>query len=295
MTDIKTRYRYGTPDANGRTPVFVDDAPDPAGHVWRTARGSSPWKALATGDERQHATDHTRKYLAAERLVTMVDARTSAATETERRRARRTQAPAGWRFATWDEIEREGYRHVRPVHRAPYISGNEGERYPDTFAAQPITLRQVTRLHNGYVVLSGAERGEHSPYVLLMDPAHADLGALIPERSARYTAPGDCPACEQAAPLYQVGTRLGCASCTAADLGVPADHLPAPTEDDGAVWWRVGDTARRTFALPEQDGHAETGRVIETATHITDRTRRVHVDYAGRWPISSAATELAPA
>ncbi|MDW8803645.1 hypothetical protein P1P68_02195 [Streptomyces scabiei] len=292
MIDIKTRYHYGTPDADGRTPVFVDDATDPTGHVWRSARGA--WWALVAGDEKQYATDHTRKYLAAERLVAVIDVRTSVAAETERRRARCTQTPAGWRFATWEEIEHEGYRQVRPVHRAPYISGDEGDRYPDGFANEPVTLNRITRLHNGHVVLSGTERGAHSPYVLLMDPAHADLGALIPERSARYVAPGDCPACEQDAQLYQAGTRLGCASCTAADLGISVDHLPAPIEDDGAVWWRVGDTARRTFDLPEGGEHAETGRVIETATHITERTRQVRVDYGGRWPISWDAAGLAP-
>lgn len=294
MTDIKTRYRYGMPDADGRTPVFVDGATDPTGHVWRTTRGSSPWWALgATGDDAP--SNHTRKYLAAERLVNMIDTRVSAAAETERRRTRRTQAPAGWRFVTWEEIEREGYRQVRPVHRAPYISGNEGERYPDAFAAQPVTLTRITRLDNGYVVLSGNERGAFSPYVLLMDPAHADLGALIPEKSARNVGPGECPACAQDTALYQVETRLGCAICTAADLGLSSGQLPAPIEDDGAVWWRVGDTARRTFDLPEDGGHAETGRVIETATNVTERTRQVRVDYGGRWPISWDDTALAPA
>ncbi|MFJ5645774.1 hypothetical protein [Streptomyces sp. NPDC093223] len=296
MKNIKTRYHYGRADDRGRIPVFVDDAAEPAGHVWKMGRSACRWWALGAGDPDHCGTNHFRKYQAAERLVGMVDVRNSVAAEAERRRARRTQAPAGWRFATWEEIERDGYRQVRPVRSALLVALDGTELYPNAFTDYPVTLKWVTRLHNGCVVVTGIERGAiGAHYNLLMNAAHAALGALIPEKSARHIAPGECPACEQDAQLYQVDTRLGCADCTATDLGVSVDHLPAPAKDDGAVWWRVGDTARRTFALPDDHGHAETGRVIETSTDITDRMRRVRVDYGGSWPISADAARLAPA
>ncbi|MEU9480812.1 hypothetical protein [Streptomyces sp. NPDC048191] len=294
MKDIKARYRYGRLDSRGRIPVFVDDATEPAGHVWKMGRSAHRWWAQGAGDPDRYRTNHLRKYQAAERLVGAVDARASVAAETERRRARRVQAPADWRFATWDEIEREGYREVRPVHSAPLVALGEEECYPDAFADQPVRLTRVTRLHNGYVVITGTERGEHSPYVLLMRPAHAALGALIPEKSARYIAPGECPACEQDAQLYQVGTRLGCADCTAADLGVSPADLPAAVDDDGAVWWSVGDTVRRKGEIPHEDAEPETGRVTEIETFIVERTRRIAVDFGDRWPVRWQSAGLAP-
>ncbi|WP_432140089.1 hypothetical protein [Streptomyces sp. bgisy154] len=293
MTDIKTRYRYGKPDGRGRTPVYVDGADEPAGHVRKLGRGASPWWAEGAGDGTA-GTNHTHKYEAAERLVRMIDARASTAAEIERRRARRTQAPAGWRFASWTEIEREGYRQVRPVHRAPYVYGGEGERYPDTFAAQPVTLTRVTTLHNGCVVASGTEPGDRPPYVLLMDPAHVALGALVREQEPRYVAPGECMGCEQDGPLFQAGTRLGCATCTAADLGVSPADLPAAVDDDGAVWWSVGDAVRRKGELPDEDTEPETGRVTETETFIAERTRRIAVDFGDRWPVRWQPAGLAP-
>ncbi|MFD8387409.1 hypothetical protein ACFV2X_54585 [Streptomyces sp. NPDC059679] len=292
MSDIKNRYRYGKPDSEGVTPVYIDGAVEPAGYVWK-GRSSSSWWAQGAGDKLR--TNHTRKYKAAEQLVGMVDVRAMVAAETERRRARRTQAPAGWRFATWTEIEREGYRQVRPVHRAPYVYGGEGERYPDSFADQPVTLTRIVRLHNGCVVVSGTEPGERPPYVLLMDPAHADLGALVREQEPRHVAPGECMGCEQDGPLYQAGTRLGCATCTAADLGLSPADLPAAIDDDGAVWWTVGDTVRRAGEVQDDDHtEPETGRVIETETQIADRTRRVSVDFGDRWPVRWHAAGLEP-
>ncbi|MFF8809915.1 hypothetical protein [Streptomyces omiyaensis] len=291
MRDIKTRYRYGKTNSEGRTPVHVDGAAEPAGHVRKIGRSSSPWHAV--GVKETLGTSHPRKYEAAERIVRMVDADTMFAQDVAHRRARRTTPPQGWQFVSWEEVERQGHRQVRPVHRAPLVAAGETDRYPDAFAEVPVTLTRVTRLENGHVVISGREHGQHSPYVLLMDPAHAELGALIPDRAAQYEGHGRCPACEQDTALYRAGTRLACARTTAADLGVPVDHLPAPADHDSAVWWRVGDSARRTFELPDH-GHAETGRIIETTTDITDRTRRARVDYGGRWAISSAVSALAP-
>ncbi|MFE5847864.1 hypothetical protein ACFQ7N_40205 [Streptomyces niveus] len=294
MTDIKTRYRYGKADSRGRTPVYVDGATDPAGHVWKMGRSSRPWYARGAGDEAKYGTPHARKHEAAERLVRMVDNRATVAAEIERRRGRLTMVPDGWRFASWTEIEREGYRQVRPVHRAPYIYGDEGERYPDGFADQPVTLTRIVRLHNGYVVVSGTEPGDRPPYVLLMDPAHVDLGALVREQEPRYVAPGGCMGCEQDGPLYQAGTRLGCATCTAADLGLSPADLPAAVDDDGAVWWSVGDTVRRKGELPHEDAEPETGRVTEIETFIAERTRRIAVDFGDRWPVRWQPTGLAP-
>lgn len=293
MTDIETRYRYGKPDGKGRTPVHVDGAAEPAGHVRKLSQGSSPWWSEGTGD-RGAGSHHTSKREAAERLVRMVDIRAQVDRIITGRRARHTQAPAGWRFASWTEIEREGYRQVRPVHRAPYIYGNEGERYPDTFAAQPVTLTRVTTLHNGCVVVSGTEPGDRPPYVLLMDPAHVALGALVREQEPRYVAPGECMGCEQDGPLYQAGTRLGCATCTAADLGISPADLPAAVDDDGAVWWSVGDTVRRKGELPDEDAEPETGRVTEIETFIAERTRRIAVDFGDRWPVRWQPAGLAP-
>ncbi|WP_371801487.1 hypothetical protein OHA38_43695 (plasmid) [Streptomyces sp. NBC_01732] len=298
MTDIKTRYRYGKPDGKGRTPVYIDGATEPAGHVRQIGRGSSPWWAEGAGDGTA-GTNHARKYEAAERLVRMVDARASSAAEVERRRARRTQAaPVGWRFATWTEIEREGYRQVRPVRSAPYIYGGEGERYPGSFADQPVTLTRIVRLRNGCVVVSGTEPdGDRPPYVLLMDPAHADLGALVREQEPRHVAPGGCMACETDGPLYQAGTRLGCATCTAADLGLSPAELPAAAaaaDDDGTVWWTIGDTVRRAGEIQDEDHEPETGRVIEIETFVAERTRRIAVDFGDRWPVRWHAAGLAP-
>lgn len=292
MQDIKTRYRYGKPDSEGRTPVHIDGAAEPAGHVRKMGQGTHAWWAAYPGNG-VTGTSHTRKYDAAERIVRVVDAATALAQDVAHRRALRTTPPEGWQFVSWEEVERHGYRRVRPVHRAPLVATGETDRYPDAFAELPVTLTQVTRLENGHVVIAGRERGQRSPYVLLMDPAHAELGALIPDRAAQYAGHGRCPACEQDTALYRAGTRLACARTTAADLGVPVDHLPAPADHDSAVWWRVGDSARRTFELPDH-GHAETGRIIETTTDITDRTRQARVDYGGRWAISSAVSALAP-
>ncbi|MFF8387825.1 hypothetical protein ACF053_29870 [Streptomyces kanasensis] len=293
MTDIKTRYRYGKPDGDGRTPVYVDGADEPAGHVWKRGRGSLPWWSEGCGDSGA-VYYHSSKRAAAEQLVRMVDVRAQVDRIITGRRARHTQAPTGWRFASWTEIEREGYRQVRPVHRAPYVYGDQGERYPDTFADQPVTLTRVTTLHNGCVVVSGTEPGDRPPYVLLMDPAHVALGALVREQEPRYIAPGECMGCEQDGPLYQAGTRLGCATCTAADLGVSAADLPAAVDDDGAVWWSVGDTVRRKGEIPDEDAEPETGRVTEIDTFIAERTRRIAVDFGDRWPVRWQPAGLAP-
>ncbi|MFJ8388659.1 hypothetical protein ACIQ9Q_29860 [Streptomyces sp. NPDC094438] len=294
MSDIKTRYRYGKRDGDGRTPVYVDGAAEPAGHVKKVGRGSHAWWAAYPGDGAT-GTAHTLKYEAAEGLVRMIDARASTAAEIERRRARSTQAPAGWRFASWTEIEREGYRQARPVHRAPYIYGGEGERYPDSFADQPVTLTRIVRLHNGCVVVSGTEPGDRSPYVLLMDRAHAELGALVREHEPRHVAPGECTGCETDGPLYQAGTRLGCATCTAADLGLSPADLPAvAADDDGAVWWAIGDTVRRAGEIQDEDHEPETGRVIEIETFVDERTRRIAVDFGDRWPVRWHSAGLAP-
>ncbi|MYS36353.1 hypothetical protein K388_07383 [Streptomyces sp. KhCrAH-43] len=293
MTDTKKRYRYGKPDDDGRTPVYVGGATEPAGRVKKFGRDSHTWWAAYPSDG-STGTAHTLKREAAEQLVRKADGRASMAAETERRRARRTQAPSGWRFASWTEIEREGYRQVRPVHRAPHVCGHEGERYPDTFAAQPVTLTRVTTLHNGCVVASGTEPGDRPPYVLLMDPEHVALGALVREHEPRYVAQGECMGCAQEGPLYQAGTRLGCPACTAADTGVSPADLPAAVDDDGTVWWSVGDTVRRRGEIPDKDTEPETGRVTEIETCIAERSRRIAVDFGDRWPVRWQPAGLAP-
>ncbi|MFD4320537.1 hypothetical protein [Streptomyces sp. NPDC058548] len=292
MTDIRTRFRYGKPDGDGRTPVYVDGAAEPAGHLKKVGQGSHTSWAAYPGDGAT-GTAYTLKYEATAWLVLRVDAHALAAAEIERRRACRTEAPAGWRFVSWTEIEREGYRRVRPVHHAPYVCGDEGERYPHTFADQPVTLTRVATLHNGCVVVSGTEPDDRPPYVLLMDPAHVELGALVRAQEPRYIAPGECAGCEQDGPLYQAGTRLGCATCTAADLGSTPADFPAAV-DDGAVWWSVGDTVRRRGEIPNEDTEPETGHVTETETFIAERTRRIAVDFGDRWPVRWQPAGLAP-
>ncbi|GHH54502.1 hypothetical protein [Streptomyces candidus] len=300
MTDTTTRYRYGKPDDRGCTPVYVDGAAEPAGHVRNLGRGTLPWWSEGTGSGGA-GSHHATKHEAAERLVRSVDIHAQLDRIFDRiftdRRHYRTQAPAGWRFVDWTEIEREGYRQVRPVHRAPHIHGDEGERYPDAFADQPVTLTRVTTLHNGCVLVSGTEPGDRPPYVLLMDPAHVKLGALVREREPRYVAPaGECMGCEQDGALYQAGTRLGCASCTAADLGISVTDLPGTTAvaDEGEMWWSVGDTVRRKGEIPDENTEPETGRVIETETFIVERTRRVAVDFGDRYPVLWQPAGLTP-
>ncbi|MFE2529469.1 hypothetical protein ACFXEL_35180 [Streptomyces sp. NPDC059382] len=294
MTDIKARYRYGTPDEKRWTPVYVDGATEPAGHVRKVGRSATPWCAMGAGDGKGHGTHHSRKYAAAERLVAMVDNRATVAAEIERRRSRSVQTPEGWRFATWTEIEREGYRQVRPVNSAPYLYGGEGERYPDRVAELPVTLTRITRLHNGRVVVSGTESDDRPSYVLLMDPAHAALGALVREQEPRHIAPGECMGCETHGPLYQTGTRLGCANCTATDLGMSPDLLPTPIHDDGAVWWSIGDTVRRVGQVQDEESEPATGRVIEIDTLVVERERRIAADFGDRWPLRWQPAGLAP-
>ncbi|WP_331752713.1 hypothetical protein OG440_38270 (plasmid) [Streptomyces sp. NBC_00637] len=178
------RY-YGATGADARTAVHVDGATDPADHVWKMSLGSRRWRGQGTGDS--GSTDHTRKYEAAERLVAMVDVRAIVAVETERNRSLIGKAPGGWRLVSWEEIEREGYREVRPPAGALDTYPGTGEHYPAGYV-RTVTLRTVTRLHNGHMVITGTQFGEPGPFVMLMSPAHIALGALVAERTARLVA-----------------------------------------------------------------------------------------------------------
>jgi hypothetical protein len=266
----------------------VDGATDPAGHVWKMSVGSRPWRAQGTGDS--GSTDHTRKYAAAERLVAMVDVRAIVAAETERNRSLIGKAPGGWRLVSWEEIEREGYRKVRPPAGALETYPGTGEHYPAGYV-RTITLRTVTRLHNGHMVITGTQFGEPGPFVLLMTPAHVALGALVAESTARLVASETpCPACASSGPLYQVDTHLGCASCTAAETGQAPASLPAPTSDHSAVVWRPGDLVSTDLIGTDGITDTRTGRVTETRTHIAERRREVSV----RFPYFSGQRTCVP-
>ncbi|MDX3694985.1 hypothetical protein PV726_32530 [Streptomyces europaeiscabiei] len=271
------RYHYGATGAGGRTAVHVDGATDPAGHVWKMSVGSRRWRAQGTGDS--GSTNHTRKYEAAERLVAMVDVRAIVAAETERNRSLIGKAPDGWRLVSWEEIEREGYREVRPPANAPETYTGSGEHYPAGYA-HTVMLRTVTRLHNGHVVITGTQYGEPGPFVMGMSPAHVALGALVAERTARLVA-GEttCPGCAAIGPLYQAGTHMGCVACTAAETGQEPSSLPAPTSGDGAAVWRPGDLVSTDVTGTDGITDTRTGRVTETRTYIVERRREVSVQF----------------
>ncbi|WP_432091428.1 hypothetical protein [Streptomyces sp. NRRL F-5630] len=280
------RYRLGEQDEDGLRPVFVDGATEAAGHVWRMGRSTRPWRALGTGDERRHATDHTTQHEAAERLVATVDARAGVARTLATLRERAVCPPEGWRFASWEEIAREGLRRVRPVSRTTH--GTDGVTYPGGYTDVPVQLTQVVHQSTGCVVISGRRADQEAPHVLLLTPDHARLGGLVEVSAPRYEGQGRCDCSEEGA-LYRIGARVTCRRCA----GVPREHLPAPVTADRR-WWRPGDRAFRLFPLPDWQGHALSGRVHETRLHLSSRVLELGVDLHGSWHVMRDAELFAP-
>ncbi|MFI7142899.1 hypothetical protein ACIBQ5_35910 [Streptomyces massasporeus] len=171
------RYSFGRKDGEGRYPVAVDGRP--AGHVYRTRR---TWWALGLDEER--ATDHTSRAAAAARLVALVDVRAAAAAETARKMRRRTEAPEGWKFTTWDAVG-PGAIVRTPGKCLPVRGGlsDGGPLYPETWGA-PVLLTGVDHLPNGCVMARGTE-GDRPAWlgmgVLLSTPRYAEVGLLVPD------------------------------------------------------------------------------------------------------------------
>ncbi|MGW3491621.1 hypothetical protein [Streptomyces sp. NPDC001054] len=280
------RYRLGDQDDTGRRPVFIDGATEAAGHVWRMGRTARSWRALGVGDEQQHATDHATQREAAERLVDMIDARAIAATAMARLRERAVCPPEGWRFASWEEISREGLRRARPV--AATTVGADGVIYPSGYTEVPVELTRVVHQSTGCIVISGRRADEQEPYVLLLTSDHARLGALVEVSAPRYEGQGRCGCGEEGA-LYRIGARVVCRDCA----GVPYEHLPVPVAA-GRRWWRPGDRAFRLFPLPVPMGHALSGVVKETRLYPATGVLDLEVDLRGPHWVTGRAEEFAP-
>lgn len=170
------RYGLGTCDGRGRYPVTVDGRP--AGHVFRTRR---TWWALGLGDKVR--TDHTSRAAAADRLVRMIDARARAAAEMAQRIRRRTEAPAGWRFTTWDDVGVGAV--VRTPGRCRPVESDQpdGLLYPDDWS-EPVRLTSVEHMPHGCVFARGME-GDRPAWLgmghLLLVPRYVEIGVLVPE------------------------------------------------------------------------------------------------------------------
>ncbi|MGW2602626.1 hypothetical protein [Streptomyces klenkii] len=178
------RYRFGKREERsvrpevpaGAYPVYVDDVA--TGHVYRLRR---TWYAIGL-DEARPTGDHKSRAEAAARLVGLVDVRAAVTADVARRERSRTEAPKGWTFVPWGQVE-EGMV-VRVPNRCKPVRGNDGLMSPETFT-RPVTLTGVTRLDNGCVLPRGREEGETDPFVLLLTPSYAEIGALVPRGPAQ--------------------------------------------------------------------------------------------------------------
>ncbi|MER6687384.1 hypothetical protein [Streptomyces olivaceoviridis] len=273
------RYTIGKRDNDGRYPVYVDGADTPTGYVKKMGHSAQPWRAEGGDDYAGSFPDgRAARWQACERIVDLKDARDQADAETQRRRERATMAPEGWRFASWAEIEREGWRTVRTVARAPYVDpAAKGDRYPDTFAS-PVVLRCVTRLSNGHMVVSGDD-GSDTPWVTGGGPAWVALGVLVPEGAPERSA--NAPA----GPVWQVGDLLS-HDATGAD-GVTDTHTGTVTETRTHL-----DTAERhvSVAFPHWSGshHFTEPSALRAATGPYQRDAEV----VGGWSVGAEAVSV---
>lgn len=146
------------------------------GHVYRRRR---TWYALGTDEERP--TDHRTRAAASARLVHLAAARAAAAADQARRERARTVAPAGWRFVSLDAVQVGDV--VRLPHRCVPVRGGWSDgalASPETFS-RAVTLTRVLRQPNGAVLVQGWQEDDPEPYVLLITPRYAEVGALVPD------------------------------------------------------------------------------------------------------------------
>ncbi|AEM88843.1 hypothetical protein [Streptomyces violaceusniger] len=243
------RYTIGKRQPNGRCPVFVDGATEPTGYVWTTGHGARPWATEGSDSHPATYPDmNARRWQAAERVVDLVDARKLSATEAEQRRERAGRAPEGWRFASWEEITREGFRRVRLVAQSAYVDPandgqpDAGERYAVSFRAKPVRLHSVSR--HGRVPQLQALYGDFLHVTYEGGPLYAAcgnngiaLGALVPVDTPRRTVSAvPCPECGSHDALYAFGARTGCGACVCRALKWVPDDLPFPIADDDPVF-----------------------------------------------------------
>lgn len=137
--------------------------------------------------------------------------RAAAEADVARNMRRRTEAPPGWRFTTWDavgpgDIVRTPVR-CQPVRGA---SSDAGPLYPESWGA-PVALTGVDYLPNGSVVARGQE--ESAPAwsgmgVLLSTPEFAEVGLLVPETTPAETTPAEATR-ERAPPRGEPAPRPG--------------------------------------------------------------------------------------
>ncbi|WP_405721015.1 hypothetical protein [Streptomyces sp. NBC_00046] len=155
------------------------------GHVYRIRR---TWHAIGLSEK--YATSHTSRAAAATRLVALIDMRAAAEADVARKMRRRTEAPPGWRFTTWDvvgpgDIVRTPVR-CRPVRGASLA---DSPLYPEVWGV-PVTLTGVDYLSNGAVVSRGKEEGAPAwsgMGVLLSTPEFAEVGILVPAATPAAT------------------------------------------------------------------------------------------------------------
>ena len=304
----ESRYTLGRRQANGRTPVFVDGATEPTGYVWSTGHSAKPW---ATDGSDTHPEAYpgmsARRWQAAERVVDLVDARKLSATGTNRPQVARI--PEGWRFASWDQILREGYRRVRLVEELAYVDPaydgqpDAGERYVVSFQCAPVRLERVARhsrvpqfqaqygdfLHVGY---------EGSTISHSVDGNYAiALGALVPVDTPRRTVSAvPCPGCGSHDALYTHGAGAACGACVCRALSWEPGDLPFPIADEDPMF-NPGDIV--AMDVTGTDGVTDThyGTVHEWEAYLDGWSpylgggfRNVRVDF----PYGSGQSNCAP-
>jgi len=294
---------FGERLANGRTPVYVDGAKEPTGYVWTSRHGAQPW---ATEGSDTYPAGYpgmsARRWLAAERIVDLVDARRLTGKDA-RGRALESPVPEGWRTATWDEIVREGFRRVRLVDATAYVDpehdgqSDAGQRYVTAYQAEPVRLSHVSRLsrvphlqkkYGDFLSITSVGK----TFSLTVDGNHAiALGALVPVDSPRRTvSAAPCPECGAHGGLYTAGPRTACGECMCRDLGWELDDLPRPLVDGGPVF-DPGDVVALDVVGTDGVIDTHTGTVKEWRACLDEGTRSVSVVFCNMgW-----ATPCAPA
>ncbi|WP_069874822.1 DNA cytosine methyltransferase [Streptomyces malaysiensis] len=248
------RYRFGREDEQGRYPVSVDGAP--VGHVYQIR---NTW--YARGRDEKYATSHGSRREAAVRLVALVDVRAAAEAEAVRKMRRRTEAPAGWKFTTWDAVGPGDV--VRTPRRCQPVRGgwsDDGPLYPETWGG-PVTLTGVDHLPNGCVLATGGE-GDAPAWlgmgVLLSTPQIAEVGLLIP----------DAPAAQQPAHSGGVDANIAITSPASGGEGGFSAKVDASTSNNLASALPAADVISDPGAVDtwESEGGAMPGVDIPAVT-----------------------------